>query len=661
MELALLCLLHEPEYSTAAEAARDRSGGGGRRQRGGSGQAELITSSALTLDAGYFGVSVATVLTQGLVAAGLAYVVMASFNYAFKLGNSHHRNRGWVETLMAFGEEVVGQSGLLEADLSCIGAVLRRLLACVLTPFRLLWRAPAEVRSHRARKRAEMVSRAATEESAEAAEEALRLSAVRARRIAFPEDSEATMTSTMTTMSCGARRVDLRRVTGQPMRLMPPTLDPRRGIDPPPASPRRLRPPPARLVRDELGRECRPRRPSSRVSTRANSSGHTLSELRGECLKRSLEYSISDSAQTLVQKLNLHDQGHRLHFGEAPESIAPEARAPDAKDGATRGEFGLMIRPPPPIQLRTFNQRSSPPPSPPAILAANDSKSAIPQRAAPVADASSAFATVSTTDVSKAASVDAISNSAMRKRTMTILTYARHLSKLRRPASALALCRTLRLSKASSVEGVERPWTSATLPRGDPSLPGTILSDSSQGSTSRHLSHRWTRRRHPALERSGSNSSSVSARALVGKFSLLGRSSAALFAPSAMRVQKAKQKDGSQVAVLALAALRQKRMRDAKWRSGADRFRRLTFAWAFTLGVSFLFITYALIVSLKFGERETTGLFASWGAAYLYGTVLLEPGMLCLLSAMPCLTVEETRFGRFCLRIKWCWDELLSP
>ena len=102
-------------------------------------------------------------------------------------------------------------------------------------------------------------------------------------------------------------------------------------------------------------------------------------------------------------------------------------------------------------------------------------------------------------------------------------------------------------------------------------------------------------------------------------------------------------------------------MRDAKWRSDADRFRRLTFAWAFTLGVSFLLITYALIVSLKFGERETTGLFASWGAAYLYGTVLLEPGMLFLLSAMPCLTVEETRFGRFCLRMKWCWDECLSP
>lgn len=79
------------------------------------------------------------------------------------------------------------------------------------------------------------------------------------------------------------------------------------------------------------------------------------------------------------------------------------------------------------------------------------------------------------------------------------------------------------------------------------------------------------------------------------------------------------------------------------------------------LSLSAIFLFYALVVSLRFGERETASLFASWAAAYLYGAILLEPGAICLISAMPCLVSEDTRFGRLCLRIKWCWDELLSP
>ena len=59
LELALLCLLHQPK---AAEAARDGSGGGGRRQRGGGSQEE--SPSALELNAGFFGVSVAEVFQR---------------------------------------------------------------------------------------------------------------------------------------------------------------------------------------------------------------------------------------------------------------------------------------------------------------------------------------------------------------------------------------------------------------------------------------------------------------------------------------------------------------------------------------------------------------------------------------------------------------------
>ena len=79
------------------------------------------------------------------------------------------------------------------------------------------------------------------------------------------------------------------------------------------------------------------------------------------------------------------------------------------------------------------------------------------------------------------------------------------------------------------------------------------------------------------------------------------------------------------------------------------------------LGVSALFIFYTLIVSLRFGERETASLFASWAAAYLYTAILLEPGVICIISALPCLVSEETYFGRCFIRVKWCWDELLSP
>ena len=115
------------------------------------------------------------------------------------------------------------------------------------------------------------------------------------------------------------------------------------------------------------------------------------------------------------------------------------------------------------------------------------------------------------------------------------------------------------------------------------------------------------------------------------------------------------------MAVVALAALRQERERDVKWRSDTERFWRLTLAWTFNLGISVLFIFYALLASLRFGEYETAGLFASWAAAYLYTAILLEPGVICIISAMPCIASEDTRIGRCFLRAKWCWDELLSP
>ena len=125
--------------------------------------------------------------------------------------------------------------------------------------------------------------------------------------------------------------------------------------------------------------------------------------------------------------------------------------------------------------------------------------------------------------------------------------------------------------------------------------------------------------------------------------------------------RKTKNKDGTQMALAAMAAVRQKRKMDMKWRTEADRCRRSALAWAFVLGVSAIFIFYALVASLKFGQGEAAGLFASWGAAFFFTAILLEPTVICLLSALPCLATQDTRMGRCCLRVKWCWDELLSP
>ena len=125
--------------------------------------------------------------------------------------------------------------------------------------------------------------------------------------------------------------------------------------------------------------------------------------------------------------------------------------------------------------------------------------------------------------------------------------------------------------------------------------------------------------------------------------------------------RKTKKKDGSQLVLVALAARRQKRKADINWRSRADRCRRLTLAWSFVLAVSAIFIFYALVASLKLGSKETPALFGSWGAAFLYTAILLEPAVICLLSALPSLANSDTALGRCCLRIKWCWDELLSP
>ena len=88
---------------------------------------------------------------------------------------------------------------------------------------------------------------------------------------------------------------------------------------------------------------------------------------------------------------------------------------------------------------------------------------------------------------------------------------------------------------------------------------------------------------------------------------------------------------------------------------------RRTIAWLSHMACNSVLLFYALVVSIRFGNKETATLFTSWGVSYFYGAILLEPAVICILAAFPFIATEETRVGRCCLRIKWVWDELLSP
>ena len=130
---------------------------------------------------------------------------------------------------------------------------------------------------------------------------------------------------------------------------------------------------------------------------------------------------------------------------------------------------------------------------------------------------------------------------------------------------------------------------------------------------------------------------------------------------SSGEMRRAKNAEGARFAVVSMAAVRQKKKIDALWRGPAERCVRLVFAWVFHLTVCALLLFYALVLSLKFGESENATLFGAWGAAYLWTAVLLEPVIIFIVVGLPSIANEETRLGRCCLRVKWLWDELLSP
>ena len=157
LELAILCLVHAPSGTSGG-------GGGGRRQRGG-GLDASGGATALALNADFFGVSLVTALTQGVLVAGLTFVCIGAFLYAYKLGNSRHRDANWKANLAAFWGQVAVSSGLLQMDRSVAFAALRRCLHAPVQLLCCLGKVPASLRRRRAFRAAQQLAKARAEEA----------------------------------------------------------------------------------------------------------------------------------------------------------------------------------------------------------------------------------------------------------------------------------------------------------------------------------------------------------------------------------------------------------------------------------------------------------------------------------------------------------------
>ena len=137
-------------------------------------------------------------------------------------------------------------------------------------------------------------------------------------------------------------------------------------------------------------------------------------------------------------------------------------------------------------------------------------------------------------------------------------------------------------------------------------------------------------------------------------------SSSVRSATNTMPVPKARSA-ASQLAIAALATNLAQKKKEERWRGMWWWSARLATAWFVNLSMAFIFLFYAFIVSLKFGETETRELFGAWGAAYLWTTLIFDPCNVCVVTIMPYLINEDTRCGRCCSRIKFVYDELFAP
>jgi len=112
-------------------------------------------------------------------------------------------------------------------------------------------------------------------------------------------------------------------------------------------------------------------------------------------------------------------------------------------------------------------------------------------------------------------------------------------------------------------------------------------------------------------------------------------------------------------AAVSLQALVKKRKKFL--RSKRERLARLLFSWLIVVGLHVTFIFLSLIYALKFGEATMKVIVMGWVIGYGMMAVMIEPIQAFLLACCPCMFNEETRIGRCCERVRFCYNELLAP
>jgi len=115
------------------------------------------------------------------------------------------------------------------------------------------------------------------------------------------------------------------------------------------------------------------------------------------------------------------------------------------------------------------------------------------------------------------------------------------------------------------------------------------------------------------------------------------------------------------VATVAAAMHLEKKLDDFRWRRPWVVKLRKALAWAFQYAAMGVCFFYTFIIALKFKEEATNLMVMSWVLAYGCTFAIVEPAQVILLSATPCLFVDTNRCGRCCLRMRFVYNELLSP
>ena len=115
------------------------------------------------------------------------------------------------------------------------------------------------------------------------------------------------------------------------------------------------------------------------------------------------------------------------------------------------------------------------------------------------------------------------------------------------------------------------------------------------------------------------------------------------------------------MAIIALRAQAENFRSELKWRKSREYVCRQAIAWAFALLVTALALFTALIYALKFKQHAMEQITVAWLMAYLWTFIIVEPFQIFLLAALPCLSDEDTRLGRYVSNCRTVYNELCAP